>query len=140
MSILAYQKNQNMRSLILLATAILVFGITSCSKDDESEKKTYTIKYEVKSTGDVTIDTIQYMDSDNQEVTLIGQENFSHSFTSITNYHAKLYVSGITNNGNCEYEMSVLNEGDVIGTKMSNTESTSPVNFSWMGELQHTED
>ncbi len=129
-----------MRNLLLLATAILFIGITSCKKDDDSEKKTYTIKYEVMSTGDVAVDTIKYMDSNNQEVTLVGQTDFSHSFTSVTNYHAKLYVSGTTNNGKCEYEMSVLLQEAIIGTKMSDTESTFPVGFSWMGELQHTEE
>ncbi len=83
-----------MKKLAFAFLAIITVISFSCKKSDTpdpSENVTYTVKYSVVSTGDVTVDTIIYLNSNGVEETLLNQNQFSHSFNSENSYHGKLY-------------------------------------------------
>ncbi len=136
-------KLNNIKKLVFAFLAIITVISFSCKKSDTpdpSENVTYTVKYSVVSTGDVTVDTIIYLNSNGVEETLLNQNQFSHSFNSENSYHGKLYISGsTTNNGNCEYGFQILQGDDVIKDNSSGSQSSTPVGFTFSGEFSYSE-
>ena len=131
-----------MRNITLILVAIIFMAVTSCNKssDDNSDVTNYTINYSLVSTGNVTIDTIAYVDVNGEEKYVFGETQFSHSFTQPSNnYKAKFYVSGSNgDNGSCNYSSSVDNEeGLSVALKLYDT--SFPGAFRWDSEFSHSE-
>lgn len=125
-----------MKKLVVLFL-VAIIGI-SCSKSDDDEvQTTYTVSYSVTSTGDVAVDTIMYMNESGSEVVLLDQNNFNLSFNSVNNYHGKIYVSGMVNNGECDYCLKILEGGGINSLDSSGTISTSPMHFTFSSEYSH---
>ena len=131
-----------MKNITLILIAAIFFATTSCNKssDDNPDVTNYTIKYSFVSTGNVTVDTIAYVDVNGEEKYVFGETQFSHSFTQPSNnYKAKFYVSLVnSDNGSCNYSNSVDNEeGLSVSLKLHDT--SFPGTYRWGSEFSHSE-
>ncbi len=124
-----------MKKLALLLFAALF--VVACSKSDDEDQSTYTVKYVVASTGDVAVDSIYYLDASGTEVLLKNQNSFSLTFNSVGSYDGKLDVRGTVNNGECDYALTILKDDGIINIDSSGTASTSPIRFHWSGEYSY---
>lgn len=131
-----------MKKLVYIFLATIVLCWVSCEKSDSDnpdEDVTYTVKYSVVSTGDVVVDTIIYLNSSGVEVTVVNQNQFSHSFESVNKYHGKLNLKGKTNNGNCDYSLQILEGSTIIKDNSSSSSSTTPVSFTFYAEYSYSQ-
>lgn len=123
-----------------ITTVLLVVAIIftmSCKKSSNDPVDEYTIKYKVTSIGDITMDTIMYLDVNGAIQFLTGETNFSHMFNQPSNnYGAKLYVDGeIGASGNCTYSIRILDK-DSIEVKFEEGYSNTPnSHFVWLREF-----
>ncbi len=124
-----------MKKLVFVLIVTILFGSVSCKKSEDPADITYTVKYSVVSTGDVTIDTIIYVNSGGAEVLLLAQSQLAQSFESINGYHGKLYVSGTTTNGSCAHSVQILQDSGIIKDNSSVSESTVTISFKYLGEF-----
>lgn len=135
-----------MKKLTYVLVAFVIMVSVSCKKSSDTPSNvTYTVKYEVVSIGDtsgnVTIDTIIYLNSNGVEVILEGETQFSHSFEVENTYHGKLYVSGLTkDNGSCTHGLQILKEGGLFRDNTVVTSTSFPVSFKFKGEFQYSEE
>lgn len=125
-----------MKKISFILVAFIILCSVSCKKSttDTPVDVTYTVKYSVVSTGNVTVDTIIYMNYSGVEETLLGQARFTHSFESENGYHGKLYVSGTTVNGSCSYGLIVLTDGGIYYIDSTSTSSSQPLHFHYLAE------
>jgi hypothetical protein len=98
-----------MKKFIPLLLFVILIGLTSCYKTSSEPSIIYTVKYEVETSGDVAIDTIQYKDMSGATVTKVNViSKFQHYFTSENAYDASLYVAGNLVNGTVSANLSIL--------------------------------
>ncbi len=128
-----------MKKLTFILVATVMLASISCKKTNDTEDITYTVKYSVVSTGDVTVDSIIYVNSSGAEVLLLDQNQFAQSFESVNSYHGKLFVSGTTTNGSCAHSVQILRGEGIIKDNSSVSESNVPIWFQYLGEFLHTQ-
>ncbi len=121
----------------------MVTFFVSCSDSDPDDPEpvvNYTIEYTVVSTGDVTVDTIKYINVDGEFVYVLGETQFNHSFTQPSNnYHAEFYISGaIGDSGNCSFAVKVIEPDSSYADIDSDEASNKHQTFKWSTKFQHT--
>ncbi len=88
-----------MKKLFYFIVTIALVGAIGCgSKDSPTPTPTtcnYTVKYTVNTSGaNLSIDTIIYINSAGEEITLLNTNNFDLTFDVKDKVHAKLHVRG----------------------------------------------
>ncbi len=128
-----------MQKIAFILLAIMILGSISCnnSNDTPDPDVIYTIEYEVASTGDVTVDTIMYLDVNGDDKYVLGASNWGHSFEQKNGYHAKLYISGTITSGKCGYSIGVKRDGEsgYVAIAADSTSSTSALHFKFLREF-----
>lgn len=90
--------------ILLLSTVLLA----ACGNDPEIEPEPlYNVKYYVKGTGNMNIDSIQYLDEQGHLQTLTNINYFSKEFKSRSKVSAMLRAKGWMLSGSYEFEQVV---------------------------------
>ena len=124
-----------MKKLFYFFVTIALLGAIGCGNknnpepDPEPTTCKYTVKYTVVTSGDnLSIDTIIYINSTGEEITLLSTNNFDLSFDVEDKVHAKLYIKGNIapgeNTATYKFNMTVLSNSD-CGAVDSNVENSA---------------
>ncbi len=124
-----------MKKLFYFFVAIVLVGAIGCGSKDSPEPDpeptacNYTVKYTVNTSGaNLSIDTIIYINSTGEEITLLNTNNFDLSFDVEGKVHAKLHVKGNIapgeNTATYKFNMTVLSNSD-CGAVNSNVENSA---------------
>jgi|FLOH01.1.fsa_nt_gi hypothetical protein len=126
-----------MKKLLFVLAGFVILVSISCNKSNNDTDVTYTTSYLVTSLGDVTMDTIMYMDANGDEKYEMGTSSLNMSFETKNGYHAKLYLSGTTNKGSCGILVGVekVGESGYIKFAVDSTSSTTPQHFTFHKEF-----
>ena len=120
----------------LFGAMLFCLLLSGCKDKDQEVKPGYKVKYLVKGSGYMNIDTLRYLDERGQHIILTNVNSFSKEFQTGSKVSAMLQAKGWITSGSCTFEYNVTGAKQDSYTKTYNFSGTGIFNFDIKKETE----